>query len=77
MGRQVMATKSVSLAISEVRGRISKEIARHERAIAKLNRELVNIRGECKHVKRTYHPDPSGNNDSSYTCDACGLETRR
>jgi transposase-like protein len=30
----------------------------------------------CPHSSRTYYPDPSGNGDSSYTCDICGFEFR-
>ncbi len=29
---------------------------------------------QCKHEKTTYHPDPSGNNDSYTECDVCGME---
>ena len=54
-----------------------REINRHEKAMRKLNLERRALMGECKHEKRTFHPDPSGNNDSCYSCDACGLETRR
>ena len=50
-----------------------------------LNREYEGrrdiIRGQmqdkknvCKHWATTYHPDPSGNNDSETTCDICGVE---
>ena len=37
-------------------------------------RELNNI---CPHYSLTYHPDPSGNNDSYYRCSICGLEQSR
>lgn len=29
---------------------------------------------KCLHLQKSYHPDPSGNNDSSYTCSCCGVE---
>jgi hypothetical protein len=29
---------------------------------------------KCTHPKTTYHPDPSGNNDSFTKCDVCGKE---
>lgn len=46
-------------------------------SIALVRKDTRYIRSLCKHEKTTYHPDPSGNNDSCYTCDICGLEKRR
>lgn len=45
--------------------------------LASLREELRDVRENCPHDSRTYHPDPSGNNDSCYTCDACGKEMKR
>ncbi len=67
---------------------IEREIARiateRERAdeklldtLAALNMQEREIRDRCKHTKTTYHPDASGNNDSSNTCDICGREVPR
>lgn len=39
--------------------------------------EIANLRKQCTHPKTTYHPDPSGNNDSCYRCDTCGKEAKR
>ena len=39
--------------------------------------ELRELRKRCPHTKTTYHPDPSGNNDSGYSCDLCGMYSRR
>lgn len=44
-------------------------------AIAESFRKL--LRKLCKHEKTTYYPDASGNNDSCFTCDYCGLEKKR
>lgn len=39
--------------------------------------ELTKLRKICQHEELTFHPDPSGNNDSCYICDWCGKEARR
>lgn len=37
-----------------------------------LRQELRAAQKICKHEHTTYHPDPSGNNDSYTECDVCG-----
>jgi hypothetical protein len=39
-----------------------------------LRKDLRVAQNECKHEHTTYHPDPSGNNDSYTECDWCGKE---
>lgn len=40
--------------------------------------ELRELKQRCSHVGSLhYSPDPSGNNDSSYDCSACGASFRR
>ena len=39
-----------------------------------LKQTLREAQAVCKHEKTTYHPDPSGNNDSYTECDVCGKE---
>jgi hypothetical protein len=41
-----------------------------------LDKKTKNIQSECIHDYK-YHPDPSGNNDSWYICEGCGLEAKR
>ncbi len=48
----------------------------HVRTIKEINGKIAAVRRSCKHTKTTYHPDASGNNDSWYTCDVCGLEKK-
>ena len=43
----------------------------------RLKEQISLLRSLCNHEKTTYHPDASGNNDSCYTCDECGLEKKR
>ena len=46
---------------------------KHE--IAKKQKEFEarwsDIKQRCPHLTTVYHPDPSGNNDSGYTCSDC------
>lgn len=35
---------------------------------------LKEAQAKCNHPRTTYHPDPSGNNDSYIECDVCGKE---
>jgi hypothetical protein len=46
---------------------------------AEINTEVQRLRSECDHPAELvqYHPDPSGNNDSSETCLLCGYEAKR
>ena len=39
-----------------------------------LREVLRGYQAKCDHPKTTYHPDPSGNNDSYTECDVCGME---
>lgn len=39
---------------------------------------IKKIRASCPHdCNWTFHSDPSGNNDSYYSCPACGKESKR
>lgn len=42
-----------------------------------INKKLSLLRKECSHQNKTWNPDPSGNNDSFYSCDVCGTEGKR
>lgn len=37
----------------------------------RLKDQLANARKECPHLVTSYHPDPSGNNNSYYECVHC------
>jgi hypothetical protein len=60
-------------------------VIKYQKGLAKLKEEyslgeqilyysLKKAQMECQHGKTTYHPDPSGNNDSYTECDLCGKE---
>lgn len=42
-----------------------------------INSRIADIQKKCPHPKTTYYPDASGNNDSCYVCNVCGLEKKR
>jgi hypothetical protein len=46
----------------------------YDRGIEELNKRERLLMKECTHPTWTYYPDPSGNNDSSYTCNDCGKD---
>lgn len=48
-----------------------------ESKCAEEHTRLAELQRECPHTNQEYHPDPSGNNDSSYYCPDCGKEHRR
>jgi hypothetical protein len=50
---------------------------RHKRALSDISAMRKKVRDECSHWETTYYPDPSGNNDSSTSCDICGRELSR
>lgn len=60
---------------------ISLEIERQDKVkrdnIEKLREIQIHLRTICDHSERSFYPDPSGNNDSYYVCDICGLEKKR
>lgn len=51
----------------------------HKKAVRRIEGDIQSARAQCDHPadQLEYHPDPSGNNDSSYTCKICGTERRR
>ena len=40
----------------------------------KLRDEIKDIQEVCQHNDAEYHPDPSGNRDSSRSCNVCGKD---
>jgi len=53
---------------------VAKEEARHVKALKELRERCAKATKDCDHPIKTFHPDPSGNNDSYYECDICGVE---
>lgn len=71
----------IKMTIKEKIEILNKQIAQarleHDTIVGVLRAKINEIRKTCPHINTTYHPDPSGNNDSCYTCDECGLEKKR
>lgn len=44
----------------------------YEKTNDELDKRLRKVQEECPHLTSTFTPDPSGNNDSYYTCNICG-----
>lgn len=67
---------------NEIRGKILKLKNRYYKAydelkmtINEIDKEKQELRQLCLH-EWIFHSDPSGNNDSYYECNICGLEKR-
>lgn len=55
-------------------GLINSETAKYDLRIKELRVCIRDWQKKCEHWSKTYHPDPSGNNDSFYECNVCGKE---
>lgn len=49
----------------------------YETKINELDNRLREVQNRCPHFNYTYHPDPSGNNDSWESCNICGKKSKR
>lgn len=79
LGPDAVVKLSEYNAAIEIRRRIQdlvreKDKARQsfEQTIKDLDTGIKNVQANCKHQHTTYHPDPSGNNDSHIECCICG-----
>ena len=54
---------------------VQNRITKLRRQQAEIEEEIKDLRKRCTHDWQ-YHPDPSGNNDSEWVCNACH-ESRR
>lgn len=69
-----MSDKQIKEAINEEWKAIERYKLLYEKRVKLHKENIKEIRKQCPHTKETYYPDPSGNNDSSYTCNVCGRE---
>ncbi len=67
--------EDIKVSITRLENERITERNRHTQAIKEINLKVKAIQEKCCHWTRTYHPDPSGNNDSYHTCDICGIES--
>lgn len=68
----VMKGLEVKERCSEISKLMQEEETRHHQTIEGYKKRIEEIRKECGHWVTTFHPDPSGNNDSYHECSLCG-----
>jgi hypothetical protein len=74
LATQLERVQRVQLDLASHRQLIDKAREDHDRRVAGIEKDIARLRAYCPHYTTTYHPDPSGNNDSWRECDACGKE---
>jgi hypothetical protein len=71
---QLKLVEEIKCGISATNKLTYNEKTNYEKKIKDLKDNIKDWQKKCQHWTRTYHPDPSGNNDSYYSCDICGKE---
>lgn len=69
--------KTIKEQIHDINLKLDEQYAEYLIEMKRLKSQISILRSLCNHKKTTYHPDQSGNNDTCYTCDECGLEKKR
>jgi hypothetical protein len=72
LAHQMQHIRETKASIASIKKEKQMEMERHEKAMKDLDAKIKGVQGICRHLARTYYPDPSGNNDSYYECDHCG-----
>lgn len=73
----MVSPKTIKEQIYDLEIKINKLYYSYQLEKRKFKEQISLLRNLCNHENTTYHPDPSGNNDSCYTCDECGIEKKR
>jgi len=47
---------------------------KYTQKLKEIDLKIKSVREKCDHWSKTYNPDPSGNNDSYYSCNICDKE---
>lgn len=74
LAEQLSYISKTKSSIASINKKIDEARKQYEQKKLDLNQELRETQKKCRHLSRTYHGDPSGNNDSFYECDHCGKE---
>lgn len=69
---ELKLVEDIKQGIKVANAALSDEEKRHTAKVNELNAKIKDWQVGCRHWDRTYHPDPSGNNDSYQECNACG-----
>jgi predicted dithiol-disulfide oxidoreductase (DUF899 family) len=70
----MLSDKQIKLAINEEWKAIERYKLLYDKRVQRHKDKIKEIRKQCPHSEESYYPDPSGNNDSTYTCDVCGRD---
>ena len=71
-----MSQDTTPLTPKDARIALEKIRIREEEFRKQIENEIKDIKSRCIH-EWVYEPDPSGNNDSGYSCSGCGAWSRR
>lgn len=66
--------ETIESSIKDLKTLIEDEEAKYEKRIKEIKTCIKDWQETCKHWSKTFHPDPSGNNDSFHECNICGKE---
>ena len=69
-----MSDKQIKDAINHEYKAMEKYRLLYEKRLDRHKKNIKEIRKQCPHTNETFYPDPSGNNDSTYTCNVCGRD---
>lgn len=72
LARNFDAMDKIERSIKVAREKLRREKARHDDAVAVIEREIGEIQSECLHSQARYSPDAAGGSDSFHTCEICG-----
>jgi hypothetical protein len=72
--RKLKLIEEVQAGLKITRKLINDENIKYDKTVKELKGCIKDWQKKCEHWSKTYHPDPSGNNDSFYECNICGKE---
>lgn len=67
----------IKLEIKKLESELETAFKVYKNKKAEIEKEIGKLRESCQHPKATFYSDPSGNNDSYFSCDLCGKEAKR
>lgn len=70
--KKLKENEDITSSIKSANKEIEAECKKHETTIKEIKLKITTLQKKCAHWSKTYHPDPSGNNDSYYECESCG-----
>lgn len=72
-----MTDEEISFERKQLIARRDKINKQYKKDLAAIEDGFKALRAICPHNKTTFHSDPSGNNDSFFSCENCGKEAKR